>query len=283
MQEKENTVAIKRNYDEAPEREWKRTDQTIEFLITARMLEKMIHEGERVLDIGGGPGRYSLWLAERGCRVTLFDLSSGNIAFARGQAKGMGLQLETVCGNAVDKAMYPKGEFDHVLVMGPMYHLFREEDRRRLMENALDVLKPGGKIYLAFINLLAGVNFYLDECPEGLAEELKSGNEYGECVLENRSWQGMAFTEARFDALPEIRRFINSFGLKQVALFGQGRILPELRPWRSRTGACGSTMLTAPASGRSTWPCPAISCMWGRRLPKEARKAEIFAEISGQI
>ena len=221
MQEKENTEAIKRNYDEAPESEWKRTDQTIEFLITARMLEKMIHEGERVLDIGGGPGRYSLWLAERGCRVTLFDLSSGNIAFARRQAEEMGLQLETVCGNAVDKAMYPKGEFDHVLVMGPMYHLFREEDRRRLMENVLDVLKPGGKIYVAFINLLAGVNFYLDECPEGLAEELKSGNEYGECILENRSWQGMAFTEARFDALPEIRRFVNSFGLKQVALFGQ--------------------------------------------------------------
>lgn len=221
MQEKENIEVIRRNYDEAPEREWERTDRTVEFLITARMLEQRIHPGESVLDIGGGPGRYSLWLAGRGCRVTLFDLSSGNVEFARRKAEEMGLPLETVCGNAVDPALYPEEKFDHILVMGPMYHLFREEDRRRLVENALGVLKPGGKIYIAFINLLAGVNYYLDEWPEGFAEELKQGNEYGECVIENRSWQGMAFTEARFDALPDIQRFVSSFGLRQIALFGQ--------------------------------------------------------------
>lgn len=221
MQEKEDVEVIKRNYDEAPEREWERTNQTIEFLITTRMLERTIRTGEKVLDIGGGPGRYSLWLREKGCEVTLFDLSAGNIGFARGKAEEMGLRIKTICGNAMDEALYPKEKFDHVLVMGPMYHIFREEDRRKVIENALRVLKPGGKIYVSFINLLAGMLYYLDEWPEGLAEELKLGNEYGECVLENRSWQGAAFTDARFESLPEIRSFMDSFGLKQVTLFGQ--------------------------------------------------------------
>lgn len=221
MQEKENTEVIRKNYDEAPEREWERTNQTIEFLITARMLERTIRSGEKILDIGGGPGQYSLWLAGKGCQVTLFDLSSGNIGYAQRKAEERGLPLKTICGNAMDKGLYPEEKFDHVLVMGPMYHVFQEEDRRKVIENALSVLKPGGKIYVAFINLLAGALYYLDEGPEGLAEEMKLGNEYGECLLENRSWKGAAFTDARFDALPEICYFMDSFGLRQVTMFGQ--------------------------------------------------------------
>lgn len=221
MQQKENMEIIKKNYDSAPEREWNRTDNTVEFCITSRMLERMIHRGEKVLDIGGGPGQYSMWLAGRGCDVTLFDLSSGNIGFARQKAAEKGLSIKTICGNAMDGTLYPKEKFDHVLVMGPMYHLFQENDRRKVIENAISVLKPGGKLYVAFINLLAGMLYYLDEEPEGLAEELKSGNEFGECVLDNRSWQGMAFTEARFDALPDIFRFMDSFGLRRVIVFGQ--------------------------------------------------------------
>lgn len=221
MKPKENAETIKKSYDQAPEKEWERTDNTVEYHITTRMLEKMIVAGEKVLDIGGGPGRYSLWLARKGCDVTLFDLSSGNVAFAREKAVKEGVTLKTICGNAMDKALYPMEKFDHVLVMGPMYHIFREEDRRKVIENALQVLKPGGKIYIAFINLFAGMLYYLDEWPEGFSEELKLENEFGECVLENRSWQGMAFTEARFEALPEICRFTGSLGLKQVTLFGQ--------------------------------------------------------------
>lgn len=221
MQRKENTEIIKKNYDDAPEREWARTDNTIEYLITTRMLERHIPPGSTVLDIGGGPGRYSLWLAKKGCDVTLFDLSSGNVAFAQEKAATSGLPLKTIRGNALDRSLYPEEQFDHVLIMGPMYHLFREEDRRIVIENALRVLKPGGKIYIAFINLLAGILYYLDEWPEGFAEELKRGNEFGECVLKNKSWQGIAFTEARFDTLPDIRRFTESLGLERITIFGQ--------------------------------------------------------------
>lgn len=225
MKQKEDAKVIKEMYDSHPEAEWARTDQTVEYCVTTRMLEKLIGRGDKVLDIGGGPGRYSLWLAERGCEVTLFDLSDGNIAFAREKAAERGLPLKTICGNAVEAANYPEEKFDHVLVMGPMYHLFQESDRRKVIENAMKVLKPDGKIYIAFINLLAGVLYYLDECPENFKAELDSDNEYGECLLENQSWQGLAFTEARFDSLPDICRFTDSLGLERVTMFGQEGIL----------------------------------------------------------
>lgn len=219
---KENTDVIKSYYNSDPLMEWERTNErTIEYIITAKMLERFIKPGEQVLDIGGGPGRYSTWLASRGCYVTLFDLSSGNIEFAKEKARDLGLNIRTICGNALDESMFPDEEFDHILIMGPMYHLFREDDRRKVIDNALCHLKEKGKICIAFINLFAGMLYYLDADKTGFKHELEVDPEYGKCLEENRGWNGMAFTEARFDALPEIKKFCNSFGLKQVTLFGQ--------------------------------------------------------------
>lgn len=222
MDTKENTEVIKSHYDSDPLMEWERTDErTIEYIITTRMFERYIKPGEKVLDIGGGPGRYSVWLASKGCDVTLFDLSDKNVEFANGKAKELGLKIKTICGNALNENLYPDEEFDHILVMGPMYHLFRDEDRRKVIDNALKHLKPKGKIYIAFINLFAGILYYLDADKLGFKRELEIDSEYGRCLVENRSWNGMAFTEARFEALPDIKKFCNSFGLKQVTMFGQ--------------------------------------------------------------
>lgn len=127
------------------------------------MLSRYINSGEKVLDIGGGPGRYSTWLASRGCDVTLFDLSEGNISFAKNKAKELDVSIKIICGNALDESLYHEVKYDHILVMGSMYHLFNYEDRKKVIDNALSHLKKNGKIYIAFINLFAGLLYYLDE------------------------------------------------------------------------------------------------------------------------
>lgn len=219
---RENTEVIKSHYNHNPLMEWERTnDNTIEYIITTKMLSRYIKPGDKVLDIGGGPGRYSIWLAQRGCDVTLFDLSESNIKFAKEKASKMGLKLKTICGNALDERLYPKETFDHILVMGPMYHLFEAEDRKKVIDNSLLHLKDKGKIYIAFINMFAGLLYYLDIDKSGFKSVLEYNPQYGKCLIENIGWNGMAFTEARFEALPEIKRFCNSFGLKQITIFGQ--------------------------------------------------------------
>ncbi len=56
--------------------EWNRLEGRPEFLLSCRMLDRYIKSNDKVLDIGGGPGRYSFYLAEKVCDVTLFDLST---------------------------------------------------------------------------------------------------------------------------------------------------------------------------------------------------------------
>jgi 2-polyprenyl-3-methyl-5-hydroxy-6-metoxy-1,4-benzoquinol methylase len=57
------------------EREWTRLenpeDGAVEYTLTCHTLAMYLPPRARVLDIGGGPGRYAIWLAERGHRVVL--------------------------------------------------------------------------------------------------------------------------------------------------------------------------------------------------------------------
>lgn len=72
----ENIEIVKKFYDETVDYEWERLERhKVEFELTKRYLNRYIKPGDKVLDLGGGPGRYSLYLAELGCAVTLADLS----------------------------------------------------------------------------------------------------------------------------------------------------------------------------------------------------------------
>ena len=57
---------IKAYYDTSPETEWARLEQNPwEFEINCRYIDRYVQPGQSVLDLGGGPGRYSIHLAER--------------------------------------------------------------------------------------------------------------------------------------------------------------------------------------------------------------------------
>ena len=75
---------VEKFYDEKYH-EWERLQRhRIEFDITKRYLDEyIVGENLDIFDIGGGPGRYSIYLAEKGHKVTLLDLSKKNIEVAK--------------------------------------------------------------------------------------------------------------------------------------------------------------------------------------------------------
>jgi SAM-dependent methyltransferase len=61
---------------------------------------EMIRPGSAVLDLGCGTGRYAAWFAQKGCRVTGFDLSETAAAQARQRFREAGLpDAEFVTGD----------------------------------------------------------------------------------------------------------------------------------------------------------------------------------------
>lgn len=61
------------------------------------------------------------------------------------------MNINAIQGNALDLSMYEDNTFDMTLVLGPLYHLFKEEERDKVIEEAIRVTKSGGIIYYAFI------------------------------------------------------------------------------------------------------------------------------------
>jgi SAM-dependent methyltransferase len=149
---------VRAYYDRFADHEWERltrpADGALEFALTLRALEQYLPTGARVLDIGGGPGRYTLWLAERGHRVTLADLSPRLLAMARDMVAASpvaALVDDVTMADACDLSRWADASFDAVLSFGPFYHLPDPADRERAARELARVLRAGG---IAFVALM---------------------------------------------------------------------------------------------------------------------------------
>lgn len=218
---------VRRHYDENPQMEWDRlSNHPFEFLLTTWMMEKYVKPGDRILDIGGGPGRYSIHFAKMGCEVTLVDLSEGNVALANEKAREAGVRIQAHAANCLEIDQLNLGEYDHVFLMGPLYHLLREEDRIRAVELALKRLKPGGLFYASFILAFSGIIFDLRN--SGLIERDLANPSCAKLVdnlIHGENYVGPAFTDACFYHQDQILPFMQRFPLEKLHLFGQEGIL----------------------------------------------------------
>lgn len=179
------TAAVQRLYDSDPAREWLRMDRhRTEFALTRRALcEYLPAPPARILDCGGGPGRYAVELARQGYQVVLFDLSAGNLALAQEKAAEAGVALIFEQGTALDLSRFADDAFDAVLLMGPLYHLLEETERRLALTEAYRVLKPGGPLFAAFINRYAAHRDCAARYPELL---LAQCDEYERILADGR-------------------------------------------------------------------------------------------------
>jgi hypothetical protein len=151
--------------------------------------------------------------------VTLLDLSGENTKFAAERAVEQGLQIKTITGDAREADKLTEDLFDHILLMGPMYHLLEEADRKTAIDAALKRLKPKGLIFVSFINLFAGMIYYMKHLPN-----FHDDNEYKiyvQNVIDGKSFGGNAFTKAFFTDQRDILPFMAQFPLDKLHLFGQ--------------------------------------------------------------
>jgi S-adenosylmethionine-dependent methyltransferase len=203
-------------YDSYAQTEWERFDRhRTEFAVSKRALAQFLPPPPaRILDCGGGPGRYAIHLALQGYQVTLLDLSAANLALARQKAGEAGAALEAcVHGNALDLSAFGSASFDAVLLMGPLYHLVRHEERVMAVQEALRVLVPGGPLFAAFITLYAG---FRDAISKGYTEAYTDRPEWVSELLEKHTNpSNSGFTSAWFSHPNEARQLMAGFGLRE--------------------------------------------------------------------
>jgi S-adenosylmethionine-dependent methyltransferase len=155
-------------YDRAVEAEDARLEQhQLEHDLTWRYLARYLPPAGSILEIGAATGRYTLGLCERGYTVTAVELSTALMERCKQRLAAEGLEGRAHCivADARDLAAVPGTAFDAVLLMGPLYHLIFEDDRRRALREAVDRLRPGGLLVSAHLSRLGVLGDLLKRTP----------------------------------------------------------------------------------------------------------------------
>ena len=140
-------------YQDALAEEERLDRHQLEWDVTWRYLEDYLPDEGHILEVGAATGRYTRELARRGYRVTAVDLSPALTAWARERCaeEGLGDRVRHVVADARDLSPLAGERFDAALLMGPLYHLVFEADRRLALRQVAGLLAPGGVLVSAHI------------------------------------------------------------------------------------------------------------------------------------
>jgi SAM-dependent methyltransferase len=170
-------------YNSALESEHSRLERhQLEHDLTWRYLNQYLPSQGSVLEVGAATGKYTLALAKRGYTLTAVDLSTALLEECRRSLAREGLedQVRLLMADARNLSEVTEKEFDAVLLMGPLYHLIVEADRKLALKEAFDRLREGGTIFSSFISRFGVISDLLKTNPAWIEDRTEV-----ESVLEN--------------------------------------------------------------------------------------------------
>ena len=182
----------------------------VEYLTTMRYIEECLEgiSDPSILEVGAGTGRYSVTLAKKGFQVTAVELVEHNLQMLRSKLDGTE-PINAMQGNALELSLFPDNTFDLTMLLGPMYHLYKKEEKLRALSEAVRVTKPGGHILVAYcmneptvIQYVFGIN-HLQE-----VMDLNMLTPDWHCISEPKDLFEMVRTEeiAELDAAVPVKR-----------------------------------------------------------------------------
>ena len=101
----------------------------------SEFIEPLFPQGGNALDVAGGVGRHAIWLAQRGWRVTLADISEVGIAQARENAGAVANRIDFQVRD-FSKFVASAEQYDLILVF---FYL-----ERSIFPELVKALRPGG-------------------------------------------------------------------------------------------------------------------------------------------
>jgi 2-polyprenyl-3-methyl-5-hydroxy-6-metoxy-1,4-benzoquinol methylase len=220
---------VKHYYDTNAEHEWERLNNpytNIEYQTTLHLINRYFPKTGSLLDIGSGPGRYSLALLKQGYRVSLLDLSINELELAKQKIEEARLKAEQYyCMSALDLNQLPSESFDGILLMGPLYHLHQDEERQKVLRETKRILKPNGAALISYINTLGVLKASVTEFPESF-EDIHHFDRYlhGNLIFTPESSFTATFFTTPSLALDEINRA----GFKVISYAGAESFLSGL-------------------------------------------------------
>jgi SAM-dependent methyltransferase len=143
-------------FDEYGEQEWTRFEDGKtpwpSAAIHTQMLEGYVRPGDRVLDAGAGPGRFTLELLRLGAHVTALDISPGQLELLKARVP----DIEAVVGDITNLSQLADDTFDATVCYGGPLSYVVDRAERAVAELAR-VTRPGGHVLVSVMGLAGAV------------------------------------------------------------------------------------------------------------------------------
>lgn len=183
--------------------------------VQAAELSEFVAADGRVLDLGCGMGRVLKHIAPY-CREAVgLDVSNRMLSLARKHVAGIG-NVSLTRGNGAELLMFEDNSFDFCYAI-QMFHQIEREDTIRYLVEIERVLKPGGSLYLDFLDL----------------ESEQNAKEFKEYALES---QVRRISRRRFFTEQELRAFARLARLDDCEIVRSGRYLVLQRSNSPKSG-----------------------------------------------
>src|SRR5690348_3519360 len=143
------------------------------FGVHAHHLRRFVRAGDRVLEVGAGPGRFTIELARLGAEIVVADISPGQLELNREKVGEAGLEasvLDRVLADVTDLSAFTDASFDAVVCYGgPLsYVLDRCDDA---VAELVRVVRPGGHVLVSAMSLVGTFAHYADTVLELAARD----------------------------------------------------------------------------------------------------------------
>lgn len=158
---------VRRHFDELGEGEWNRLVQSPRALVSLelhrRWLRRFVEPGWRVLEVGAGPGRFTIELAALGATVLVSDVSSVQLELNAQKVQDAGFEA-SVEGRRIldvrDLSELPDGSFDATVAFGgPISYAF--DRAQHALSECVRVTKTGGIVLASVMATIGTMRYFL--------------------------------------------------------------------------------------------------------------------------
>jgi SAM-dependent methyltransferase len=177
---------VRAHFDAVGDVEWERMVATprdrVSCELHRRLLAEYVRAGDRVLEVGAGPGRFTIELAHLGARITVTDISPVQLELNERHV------AEAGCDDAVERRLvqdvrevstFDDGKFDTVVAFGgPLSYVF--EDAEDTLHALVSVTRPEGHLLASVMSSVGSFRYFL---PLALAEIQRYGGEVYDRVM----------------------------------------------------------------------------------------------------
>ncbi len=231
-------------FDAYGEQEWTRFEDgrtpSTSLEVHREYLRRFVRPGDSVLDIGAGPGRFTLELARLGADVVVADLSPGQLELNQRRLVEAGLEdrvVDRVVADVTELSSFDDDAFDAVVCFGGPVSYAHERSEDAVSE-LVRVTRPGGHMLVSVMSLvgalIAYVGIALDlvrrDGPGPFEQTLRDG------ILPERDGYGhltmRLFRWSEFEAL--LSRHGSVVAATAAGLFAAEPAEPELRDLLAR-------------------------------------------------